>query len=161
MDAWRQQLCLRSGCKPRRAGPGSERIAVPTGDISHRHCCMGRQCWCEESHQAKAEVDTGVRTLPSHELDWLGTKSLAWGQISVNQLAQLQDAGHVLSQVYSAPSIFSGTVERAVLECRPLPCCCCSQFLLGGGLRSGIKSSPKGSSNERMPSLSHLRAPKI
>lgn len=74
-----------------------------------------------KSHQARAEVDTGVRTLPSHELlDWLGTESLAWGQISVNQLAQLQDTRHVLSQVYSAPSIFSGTVERTVLECRPM-----------------------------------------
>lgn len=159
MDAWRQQLCLRSGCKPRRAGPGSERIAVPTGDISHRHCCMGRQCWCEERVTRPGQRWT-QGSGHSPVMNWIGWAPSPWpGDRS--QLAQLQDAGHVLSQVYSAPSIFSGTVERAVLECRPLPCCCCSQFLLGGGLRSGIKSSPKGSSNERMPSLSHLRAPKI
>lgn len=83
MTAWTQEVYLRSGCKPRTAGPESERIAVSTGDISHRLCCTGRQCWCEASHRARAEVNTGVRTLPSHELlDWpsmITRKFLAWG----------------------------------------------------------------------------------
>lgn len=115
MTAWTQEVYLRSGCKPRTAGPESERIAVSTGDISHRLCCTGRQCWYEASYQARAEVNTGVRTLPRHELlDWpsmITRKSLAWGgQISVDQVAQLRTMLHMpLSQVYSVPSVLEST----------------------------------------------------